>query len=277
MNVAERSGAQPAATADSLLAGSALPSAWVAPFPGWSLVAGAAAFSPLVSHRVLEYLSLNWDAPPWNMVALHLLPPLSMLTLSLLLWRVIPPLDYSGRSERRDRPGYRGLCVAAGMLLGLMAAVANLLAMLAAAGGEPAMASVSPTSAALVAHVLLLAPVAEEAAFRGLLYRYMRRLMVPALATIASALIFALMHANLIQCVWALVLGLVAAMAYEQTQSLLTPIIIHGLFNSVPIGVAVARSNPTDTGPIWLIICVVAVIFTLAARSAGQGEPAPWE
>ena len=135
----------------------------------------------------------------------------------------------------------------------------------------------SPSSAALVAHVMVLAPLAEEVAFRGMLYRYLRHLVAPLAATVASALLFSLMHASLAQCVWALVLGLVAAVAYEHTRSLLTPIIIHGLFNSVPIGVAVVRSNPADTGPIWLIIFIVAGIFTLAARSAGQGDPSTWE
>jgi len=243
------------------------------------MLAGAAAFAPLVSHRVLEYLSLSWSAHPWNLVALHLLPPMSMLALALLFWRVVPPLDGVEERPQPGKPGHRGLCIAAGLLLGAMAAVANLLAMLAAAeeGAAAAMASLSPASAALVVHVMLLAPVAEEVAFRGLLYRFMRTLTVPALAMAASAVVFAMMHASLGQCLWALVLGLVAAVAYEHTRSLLTPIIIHGLFNSVPIGVAVVRTNPADTGPIWLIICVVAVIFTLAARSAGQGEPPPWK
>lgn len=243
------------------------------------LLMGAAALAPLVSHRVLEILSMSWNSPPWNLVALHLLPPMSMLALGLLLWRVVPPLH--GESVKQGaRPGHRGLCIAAGLMLGAMAAVANLLAMLASADHQPARAAIlglSPASAALVAHVMVLAPLAEEVAFRGLLYRYLRHLATPLTATFASALLFALMHASLAQCTWALVLGLVAAVAYEHTRSLLTPIIIHGLFNSVPIGVAVVRSNPADTGPIWLIICVVAGIFTLAARAAGQGDPSTWE
>ena len=243
------------------------------------LLMGAAALAPLVSHRVLEVLSMSWNAPPWNLVALHLLPPMSMLALGALLWRVVPPL-YLGDAKPGERPGYRGLCIAAGLLLGAMAAAANLLSMLASAGdGVPATAAMglSPASAALVAHVMVLAPLAEEVAFRGMLYRYLRHMVTPLAATFASALLFALMHASLAQCVWAMVLGLVAAVAYEHTRSLLTPIIIHGLFNSVPIGVAVVRSNPSDTGPIWLIICVVAGIFTLAARAAGQGDPSTWE
>ncbi len=274
---AERGTSPPAAALASDLS---LPGAVLRndPLDRRGLVMGAAALAPLVSHRVLEALSMAWPMPPWNQVALHLLPPMSMLALGLLLWRVVPPLN-ADHYPKKARPGHRGLCIAAGLLLGAMAAVANLLSMLASAGDQPATAAVaiSPVSAALVVHVMILAPLAEEVAFRGLLYRYLRFMAAPLIATLGSALIFALMHANLGQGIWALVLGLVAAVAYEQTGSLLTPILIHGLFNSVPIGVAVVRSNPTDTGPIWLLICVVAGIFTLAARAAGQGDPRTWE
>ena len=274
---AERGPSPPAAL---LASGLALPIPLLRndPLDRRGMLMGAAALAPMVSHRVLEALSMAWPMPPWNQVALHLLPPLSMLALGLLLWRVVPPLN-AEQGTHRVRPGHRGLCIAAGLLLGAMAAVANLLSMIATSGERPAMAAVNinPVSAALVLHVMVLAPLAEEVAFRGLLYRYLRYMATPLIATIGSALIFALMHASLAQGAWALVLGLVAAVAYQQTGSLLTPIIIHGLFNAVPIGVAVVRCNPTDTGPIWLLICVVAGIFTLAARAAGQGDPRTWE
>ena len=129
---------------------------------------------------------------------------------------------------------------------------------------------VTPGAVALVLHVALLAPLAEEVAFRGLVYRHLRRSMVPVGATVISAAIFAVMHASLGQSVWAFLLGIVAAFAYEQTRSVLTPVLIHGLFNAVPIGVAVVRSRPGDVGPVWLVLLVIAVIFTFAAHSAGR-------
>ena len=234
----------------------------------------AAAFLPLAVHRVLEFLAIRWEAAPWNTVALHLMPPLAMLAVALLVWRTIPPLP-GGRQRQdggRQRRGGLGLCIAAGLLLGALAAVANLLSMLASGSPTATSGTLDPASTALVAHVMLLAPVAEEVAFRGVIYRHLRQFMAPMGAALASAIIFALMHGNLEQAVWATALGLVAALAYEQTRSLLTPILIHGLFNAVPIGVAVARSNPHDVGPIWLVLFAVAVVFTLAARSAGLAE-----
>ena len=248
------------------------------PIPGLSLkalndrqaLAAAAAFLPLAVHRGLEYLSIQLEVQPWNMVALHVLPPLAMLAASVALWRIIPPLPGPPAGERVA--AHRGLCIAAGLLMGALAAAANLLSMLATKAPRAAAGMLDPGTTALVAHVMILAPVAEEVAFRGIIYRHLRQFMLPLMATVSSALVFALMHGNLSQAMWAMVLGLVAAFAYEQTRSLVTPILIHTLFNSVPVGVAVARSNPGDVGPIWLVLFAVAVIFTFAARSASQGE-----
>lgn len=251
------------------------------PAPGLSLqalndrqaLAAAAAFLPLAVHRGLEYLSIQWQVQPWNTVALHVLPPVAMLATAVLLWRIIPPLP--GGEGSKQVSGHRGLCIAAGLLLGAMAAAANLLSMLASESPQAAAGMLDPGTTALVAHVILLAPVAEEVAFRGIIYRHLRQFMLPLSATFASALVFALMHGNMSQAVWAMVLGLVAAFAYEQTRSLVTPILIHVLFNSVPVGVAVARSNPGDVGPIWLVLFAVAIIFTFAARSASLGAQQP--
>ena len=196
---------------------------------------------------------------------------MAMLVASLFLWRLVPPLP--GDGPGKGAAGYRGLCIAAGMLLGAGAAAANLLSMLASQAPRTAASGMlDPGTTALVAHVMILAPVAEEVAFRGIIYRHLRQFMAPLTGMIASALVFALMHGNLSQSIWAMVLGVVAAFAYEQTRSLVTPILIHTLFNSVPVGVAVARSNPGDVGPIWLVLFAVAIIFTFAARSASQRQ-----
>jgi membrane protease YdiL (CAAX protease family) len=197
-----------------------------------------------------------------------------MAAAALLLWRLVPPLP--GERPARVR-GHRALSIAAGLMLGTLAALANLLSVLA--GGDAPRATtgegLEPGVVALVVHVALLAPVAEELAFRGLIYRQIRGLMTPLPATVLSALLFSIMHANLHQAVWALVLGLVAAFAYEQTKSLITPTLIHGLFNAVPIGVAVVRCRPDDVGPLWLVLCAVALIFTVAARGASRSAAAP--
>jgi membrane protease YdiL (CAAX protease family) len=234
------------------------------------------ALSPLVTYRLLEFITGSWNQGAWTAVAQHTIPPLSMLGVTLALWRRIPPLPGSHPSTRPF--GDLGVAVAVGVMLGTIAAMANLLLMLTVTNdpqnGVAAIGAINPGAAALVAHVVLLAPVAEELTFRGLIHRIFRQNMLPWSATLLSALIFGLMHVQLGKAVWAFFLGLVTAASYEQTRSLLTPILIHALFNAVPIGVAVLRAKPDDVGPIWLVLSIVAIIFTLSARQARQAREA---
>jgi membrane protease YdiL (CAAX protease family) len=239
----------------------------------WGIAAPLIALSPLLAYRLLEYLAMQLSSYSTSIseVMQHTVPPMAMLVISLALWRSVPPLPRKDHGTR----SHVGRSVAVGMLLGTLAALVNLLLMLATEtrdghSGMASIAMISPGGAALVAHVVVLAPVAEEVAFRGLIYRIFRRNMMPITATILSALIFGLMHVAPGKAVWAFFLGLIAATAYEQTRSLLTPILIHALFNAVPIGVAMLRAKPDDVGPIWLVLAAAALIFTMSARSAGS-------
>jgi membrane protease YdiL (CAAX protease family) len=77
----------------------------------------------------------------------------------------------------------------------------------------------------------LLAPLAEEMCFRGLLYGFFRRWGVfPAL--IASTAIFTALHSVSGLPVTQIVGGLVFAIAYERSRNLVVPIVIHLLGNT---------------------------------------------
>jgi len=81
----------------------------------------------------------------------------------------------------------------------------------------------------------LVAPVAEEIFFRGILYGRLRKLGIPAALLISSA-IFILAHpsAGFTQSVG----GVVFALAYERAGWLMTPIVIHVLGNSAIFAVS---------------------------------------
>ena len=88
--------------------------------------------------------------------------------------------------------------------------------------------------------MLLLAGVAiafvEEAFFRGVIYRYLRRWGVGA-ATLISALIFAVAHFNLLVGITAFCLGIGTALVYERSRSLWASFIVHSVFNTLGIGI----------------------------------------
>ncbi|MBI9092706.1 MAG: CPBP family intramembrane metalloprotease [Desulfobacterium sp.] len=85
----------------------------------------------------------------------------------------------------------------------------------------------------------LVAPVAEEIFFRGIIYGYLRCVSVP-MALALTTLIFALCHARsgglpLFQMVG----GLVFALAFERSKSIAAPIIIHVLGNLALFSISV--------------------------------------
>ncbi|MGA4579660.1 lysostaphin resistance A-like protein [Limisphaera sp. VF-2] len=78
-----------------------------------------------------------------------------------------------------------------------------------------------------------LAPPAEEALFRGLLFHTLQQVGYPRLAWWGTALLFALVHANAASFVALVGLALALAWLYERTGNLLAPIVAHAVFNAL--------------------------------------------
>lgn len=84
---------------------------------------------------------------------------------------------------------------------------------------------------------IVLAPVVEESFFRGILYPGLKQTGFPQLALWGSALLFALMHFNVVTFVPLLLLAIVLTLLYEHTNNLLAPMVAHALFNTVNFAV----------------------------------------
>jgi len=88
-----------------------------------------------------------------------------------------------------------------------------------------------------VVQAAVLAPLAEEVFFRGLLQSFLRRqLNSPRIAILIVSVIFAAMHHDQPQAIPALLaLSLALGYNYERTGRLTSPILIHAIFNAVNI------------------------------------------
>ena len=86
---------------------------------------------------------------------------------------------------------------------------------------------------ALGAAAILLAPVAEEMLFRGILYPAIKQAGFPHLALWGTALLFAAVHTNVVTFVPLTVLALLLTALYERTNNLLAPITAHAMFNAL--------------------------------------------
>ena len=86
---------------------------------------------------------------------------------------------------------------------------------------------------ALGAAAIFLAPLAEEMLFRGILYPAIKQAGFPRVALWGTALLFALVHVNLVTFVPLAVLALILTALYERTNNLLAPIAAHAMFNAL--------------------------------------------
>ena len=92
---------------------------------------------------------------------------------------------------------------------------------------------------------ILLAPIAEETLFRGILYPTIKQIGRPRLALWGTSALFGIIHFNLATLVPLIFLAVGLAMLYEYTESLLTPIAAHSIFNAVNF-FYVIFSDPID-------------------------------
>jgi membrane protease YdiL (CAAX protease family) len=92
---------------------------------------------------------------------------------------------------------------------------------------------------------VLIAPVAEEFIFRGMLFPFVKRLGWPKLAWFGVSFLFALIHLNAPTFVPLFVFALALTWLYEKTDNLLAPITAHALFNAVNFAVLLWQNRPS--------------------------------
>ncbi|MGE0227880.1 MAG: lysostaphin resistance A-like protein [Dehalococcoidia bacterium] len=94
--------------------------------------------------------------------------------------------------------------------------------------------------AALGIAVVLVAPLSEELFFRALIFRGLRGYwrLLPSLAV--SGIVFGAFHGNLSVIVPFAFIGALFAWGYEESDSLITPIVAHMLVNGVSFALSVA-------------------------------------
>lgn len=93
----------------------------------------------------------------------------------------------------------------------------------------------------------IFAPFCEELACRGIFYRGYRRSGSAFYAMLLSALLFALMHMNVNQAMYAFVMGIISVLLVEAAGSLWASVLYHGLINSSQIVLmyGMLRANPS--------------------------------
>lgn len=81
----------------------------------------------------------------------------------------------------------------------------------------------------------ILVPIAEELVFRGLMYKRLRYGLPFMPAALYGAFAFAIFHGNLVQMIYAFVLGMLFSYMYEKYGSIKAPIFAHIMMNLVSV------------------------------------------
>lgn len=119
----------------------------------------------------------------------------------------------------------------------------------------------------LLLYTVILGPICEELAFRGVTMGYAKRAMSFWAANIVQALLFAAMHMNLVQGSYTFFMGLLLGYLVNKSGSLLMGIIIHIAFNAMGVlgsSLIVSGSNPMQVFLI-LFAALVATYYGFVA------------
>lgn len=130
---------------------------------------------------------------------------------------------------------------------------------------------------AMLIAVFILAPIGEELLFRGVLQGYLlkaaNKKTVP-YVIIAQGLIFGIYHGNLVQCVYASVLGIFLGLIAYRYNSILPSIVFHMAINIsvilIPKIFFAATPNTIITGIVSLTLFVICCRYILFHK--GQGD-----
>jgi len=116
--------------------------------------------------------------------------------------------------------------------------------------------------------VALLAPVVEEIIFRGIVQKRLTKMMNARSAVFLQALIFGIVHLNLLQGVYAFVLGMIIGYIYHWFDSIWVAVILHIAFNGTSIALFYIFGDSDINLFYFLAIAAVVFIFSMASLVA---------
>lgn len=147
--------------------------------------------------------------------------------------------------------------VVAGMELALPQAVESYEELMETAG-------IGDLSLLMVLYAVILGPVAEELLFRGVTFHYMKKVTRRFwLANVLQALMFGIMHLNLVQGVYAFLLGMVLGWVYQKFQSLYASIWLHICINGMGsvLDVVFGDTSSWVMTAVWNILGIVTTVI----------------
>lgn len=109
--------------------------------------------------------------------------------------------------------------------------------------------------------IMLFAPIAEELAFRGVIFKYSKKSFGIVGCAVLSALLFGLMHFNPLQSLYAIPIGAALAYIAYKYDSVIPAIIGHVINNSIAMIIPLVFQKEFG---LWVYLIIVIVFGALA-------------
>lgn len=111
---------------------------------------------------------------------------------------------------------------------------------------------------------IVFIPIYEEIFYKGIIFGYLRKNFNIIVAVLVQALIFGIMHLNLVQSIYTFILGIVLALIYMYSDSILGNITVHIIFNLLgALIVPMLLSKFPIMVIVLLILGIVLFIFSV--------------
>ena len=171
----------------------------------------------------------------------------------------------NGRIERRGQIKAMDFIMAIVGGAGVSIALNIVIALTNMAGKDTAFVEVSDliTSNPLIVTIIcagILIPIVEEILFRGLIFNRIKHQYNFLAGLLISSLLFGIYHGNIVQGIYATLLGIFLGFAYHKTKSILIPVFIHMGGNTFVSIYAKLGENEENIG-ILVVTVAISIIF----------------
>lgn len=204
-----------------------------------------------------------------NRYSLHLtaLTNVVLIPIYILLLRGDEKKRRNSLGIRYTTPGIKRLWVV--FVLGMSAAVSvNVIVSLSQiARFSPKYQQVSEViySGGLfmeIVSAVIAAPILEELFFRGMIYKRLRDMINVKAAVVISAMFFGAFHGNLVQFVYAFIIGLMLAYVYEKFKTIWAPVIFHVGANLISVLITEFMPQSMNNAAVILGAMLISMVLT---------------
>ncbi len=113
-----------------------------------------------------------------------------------------------------------------------------------------------------IVSAVISAPILEELFFRGMIYKRLRDMINVKAAVVISALFFGAFHGNLVQFVYAFIIGLMLAYVYEKFKTIWAAVIFHIGANLISVLITEFMPQSMNNAAVILGAMLISMVLT---------------